>query len=269
MGVTFSIKEIKSVTNEMARYEKLDYSGHSFSFLKRRLGHVFSVLKIRRLNQFSEQLKDENFRELVNYHMAVDVTEMFRDPGFWRVLRTDVFPLFKEKKWSVWFPDAPSGEEVYSLLILLKEEGLIDSVDVLFQHPSSVKCQEIFEGVLDQKKMAISHSNYRRLEENSLFEDNFVDGEYGKSIRKDLLKGCRFQSVFLGHEFDDQQFDLILFRNSGINYTIQRKEEIFEKIMKKLKHGGVIALGVRETVPEAFRNKLSVLNHKECVFQKC
>ncbi|MGQ1890211.1 CheR family methyltransferase [Thermophagus sp. OGC60D27] len=268
MGFTFSIKEIKSVTSEMARYESLDYTGHSFSFLKRRLGHVFSELRVRKLNQLSELLKDENFREKINYHMAVNVTEMFRDPGFWRVLRQDIFPLFKEENWSVWFPDASSGEEVFSLLVLLKEEGLIDSVDVLCQHPSKEKCQEISQGMLDLKKLDINLCNYRRLEENTLFENYFIDRDGRKLFSKDLLKGCRYRSEALGEKENNEQFDLILFRNSGINYTARKKEEIFEGVLKNLKPGGVIALGVRENVPDPFRNQVKVLNQKESIFRK-
>ena len=269
MGVTLSIKEIKTVTSEMSRYECLDYSGHSFSFLKRRLGHVFSQLKIRRLAQFCERLEDENFRELINYHMAVNVTEMFRDPGFWRVLRRDVFPLLKKnEKWSVCFPDTPSGEEVYSLLILLKEEGLLNNVRVLCLHPSKEKCREISEGVIDQKKIEVSYNNYRRLEEKDLFNDYFIEKENGKFFKKELLEVCQFKSTSVEQDDLNEKFDLILFRNSGINYTVQKKEEVIGQLLKNLKSGGILALGIRETVPNTFRKQLCVLDKNESLFKK-
>ncbi|MDK2842333.1 MAG: chemotaxis protein methyltransferase CheR [Anaerophaga sp.] len=266
MGVTLSINEIKIVTAEMARYKSLDYTGYSYSFLKRRLGHVFDKLKIRRLPQFSERLTDETFRESVKYYMAVNVTEMFRDPAFWRALRKDVFPLFNGNNWSAWLPDTPSGEEVYSLLVLLQEEELLDRVDVLCQHPSKEKCREISEGVIDQGNIDISYSNYKRLEENDCFDNYFTETGDGRFLRKDLLKNCRFRNSWFGDEEPDENFDLILFRNSGINYTARKKEENFGTILERLKPGGVIALGVRETVPILFRDQLGVLNEKESIF---
>ncbi|SFE29221.1 CheR family methyltransferase [Thermophagus xiamenensis] len=268
MGVSLSIKEIKTVTSEMSKYDCLDYSGHSFSFLKRRLGHIFSQLKIRRLTQFCEQLADENFRELINYHMAVNVTEMFRDPGFWRVLRRDVFSLFDKEGWSVWFPDTPSGEEVYSLLILLKEQGILNNVKVLCQHPSKEKCREISEGVIDQKKIEISYNNYRRLEEKDLFNNYFIEKEGEKYFNKELLEFCEFKCASVGVGDFNEKFDLILFRNSGINYTVRKKEELLARLLSNLKTGGIIALGVRESIPEVFHNQLCVLDRKESIFKK-
>jgi chemotaxis protein methyltransferase CheR len=268
MGVTLSINELRNVTNEMARYGHMDYTGYSFSFLKRRLWHVFSELRVRKLNHFLERLSDETFREGVKYHMAVNVTEMFRDPGFWRSLRSAVFPLFGEQKWSAWFPDVPSGEELFSLAILLEEDGLLDQVDIFCQHPSKEKCRVISEGFVDSKNNELNHSNYRRLEENDRFDHYFCDDDGQLRFQKDLLDGCRFESSWLEHGDENDAFDLIMFRNAGINYSFQKRDEVLKSVVERLNPGGILTLGVKELIPGFFHGTLMPLNEKESIYRK-
>lgn len=267
MGVSLSINDIKNITSEMARYDGMDYTGYNFSFLKRRLGHVFAELKVRRLPQFVDRLSDESFRELVRYYMAVNVTEMFRDPGFWRSLRTNVLPRFRNRGWRVWFPDAASGEEVFSLVIVLKEDGLIEKAEIVCHHPSSQRCQEISEGVFDPKNDETNLSNYRRLEENDRFEDYFIRTNSQVKFRDDLLQGTRFYPGWFTDFDQDEKFDLIIFRNSAINFTVQRRDEILQKVVEHLLPGGFLAIGVKEPLPAALRGVLIPVDEKESIYR--
>ncbi len=246
----------------------MDYKGYTFSFLKRRLAFVFSELKIRKLNQLFERLPDEDFRENVKYHMAVPVTELFRDPGFWRSLRNNVFPLFGSQRWSAWFPDITSGEEVFSLTVLLKEEGLLEHVDILCQHPSIAKCREVSEGFLESKNAELNYSNYRRLEENDMFQEYFYQENGRLRFQKELLKQCRCRNSWLENDHETEGYDFIMFRNSGINYTFQQKEEILKKMVTRLNPGGIIALGVKESMPRAFHGILLPFNEKESIYRR-
>lgn len=250
----------------MGRYADMDYTGYTFSFLKRRLGYVFSELRIKKLSQFLEQLNNEDFRENVKYHMAVNVTEMFRDPGFWRSLRDKVFPIYTNKKWSVWFPDTPSGEEVFSLAILLEEEGLINDVDIFCNHPSREKCNEISQGLLDVKNMELNHSNYKRLEMSDRFDEYFYNNGEALKFSKQLLNRCNVSSSY--PEEEDVKFDLIIFRNSTINLSFQQREFVLQKLLKGLNPGGIIALGVKESFPGSFKDVLLPLDEKESIFKK-
>ncbi|PWD99404.1 CheR family methyltransferase [Marinilabilia rubra] len=268
MGVSLSINDIKSVTNDMARYKNLDYAGHSFSFLKRRLSHVFLQLKVKRLNQFSERLSEESFREGIRYHMAVNVTEMFRDPGFWRSLRQTVFPLLKEKQWSVWFPDTPSGEEVYSFIILLAEDGLLENVKIFSQHASETKCKEIADGFIDHKNAELNYNNYKRLEEADKFEEYFLEGPGSWTFKKDLLVNCNFIARSVVDSEIDESFDFIVFRNTCINYTSQSREEMLEKIVSHLNPGGFLALGVKEALPSSLESQFKPVDQKESIYKK-
>jgi chemotaxis protein methyltransferase CheR len=261
MGVSLSINDIKRITGEMGQYDNMDYTGYSFSFLKRRLGYVFNVLRVRKLIQFSERLHDESFRENVRYHMAVNVTEMFRDPGFWRSLRHNVFPLFQQGELSVWFPDASSPEEVFSLIILLIEDGLSQNVRILCQHPSEEKCREITQGILHIRDMELNHNNYKRLEEGDKFTDYFEE-ESG------ILDVCEIKTSMIGYAGKGGPFDLIVFRNSGINYTYQKREDVLKKVIDCLNPGGFIAIGIRESVPEPLQDFLIPVDEKESIFRK-
>ncbi len=267
MGVTLGINDIKAVTSEMARYDNMDYTGHSFSFLKRRLAFVFDKLKVRKLSAFSDQLKNNGFREDVKYYMAVRVTEMFRDPGFWRSVRHNVFPVLGND-FKVWFPDTPSGEELFSFLIVLRESNLSDTVKIVFQHSSERICREISDGVIDLRNLELNHSNYRRLEENDCFENFFAEDNVQQKLDMDLLKNCSFRVSSPGEVLTDEKFDLIIFRNSGINYSFGGHEELFKNIVGHLNSGGFCAIGLKETLPASLKDNLVMVDDKESIYRK-
>jgi chemotaxis protein methyltransferase CheR len=267
MGVTLGINDLKMVTAEMAQYPDMDYSGLSFSFLKRRLAYVFEKLKVRKLVTFTERLRENDFREEVKYHMAVKVTEMFRDPGFWRSVRHNIFPALGER-FSVWFPDTPSGEELFSFLVLLKESNLLDSVDIVCQHPSEKLCSEISLGAFDSRNGELNHSNYKRLEESDRFEDYFTNENGELTFKRSLLKNCRFRTKSAGIAEEGELFDFIVFRNSGINYSYGRHEELFKEIVEHIRPGGFLAIGVKENIPGSLKDYLAVVDDKESLYRK-
>ena len=251
----------------MAKYGGMDYTGYNFSFLKRRLGYVFAVLKVRRLPQFIERLADESFRELVRYHMAVNATEMFRDPGFWRYLRANVLPLFRNRKCRIWFPDTSSGEEVFSLAIILKEDELIEQAEIVCHHPSSRKCREVSGGIFYSNNDETNLNNYRRLEENDRFEDHFIRVNGQVKFRDELLRGTRFFTEWFTDFDPDEKFDLILFRNSAINFTFQHRDEVLQKVVEHLLPGGFLAIGVKEPLPSSLGDILIPVDEKERIYR--
>ncbi len=268
MGVTLGINDIKAVTSEMARYKNMDYTGLSFSFLKRRLAYVFEKLKIRKLAGFFERLKEEEFRDEVKYHMAVKVTEMFRDPGFWRYVRQHLLTEL-EPKFKVWFPDTPSGEELYSFLILLEENNMIDCVEIVCQHSSEKLCEEIAQGVLEAKNTELNYSNYKRLEESDCYDNYFVEKNGQMRFDKRLLRNCIFRVAEPGiNKHEDEIFDFIIFRNSGINYSYSKHEALHSTILNHLRPGGFYAIGVKEAVPDNLKKALVVVDQKESIYRK-
>jgi chemotaxis protein methyltransferase CheR len=193
---------------------------------------------------------------------------MFRDPGFWRSLRNNVFPLFQKGKLSVWFPDVSSGEEVFSLIILLAEDRMNQNVRILCQHPSEGKCRETVQGILHAHDMELNHSNYKRLEEGDKFKDYLKEEDGIFRFRNDLLNVCEIKIAMAGESDENGLFDLIIFRNSAINYTHQKREEILRKMIDCLSPGGFIAIGIRETLTTSLQDRLISIDLKESIFRK-
>ncbi len=269
MGVTLSINDLRSVTSKMAQFENLDYTGFSFSFLKRRLGHVFSNLRIKKLTQFTESLSDAGFREDVNYYMAVGVTEMFRDPGFWRSIRSNVLPFFQKQDGTIWFPDTSSGEELFSLTILLKEEGLLDRVRIFGQHPSEKRCAEVAGGFLEASDQELNYNNYKRLEERDRFENYFHRENSVLRLNPELLSNCNISKGWpVASSEESESVDFIIFRNACIYYTFQKREEVLKTVVNRLKPGGFIAIGVKEAVPASLKDILTPMDEKESIYRK-
>src|SRR5664279_3720115 len=105
-----------------------DFRHYALSSLKRRLLHASQQFGCRSLSMLQERVlrEPEVMHDLLS-HLTVQVSEMFRDPTFYRALRETVVPYLRTyPSLKVWIPGCATGEEVYSLAILLREEGLLE-----------------------------------------------------------------------------------------------------------------------------------------------
>ena len=171
--MNFGIAELKEITVFMSKYPDMDYSNYTLSFLARRLSLIFNTLRIKHVESFYQNLGDAEFRERVKTLMCVAVTEMFRDPAFWRNLRSKILKNLPENSDAIWLPLASGGEEAYSLSILLKEKGMDENFKILCNNPTSFLSDQIHKGILDNKQMDVNQTNYRRLEDQDNFQNYF------------------------------------------------------------------------------------------------
>ncbi len=122
-----SDRELELLINEVFEYHGYDFSGYSKASFKRRIDRLF---QIDSLNGFSELLfkvrtDDTYFQHMVE-EITVNVTEMFRDSLFYKTLREEIIPVLATKPFiRVWHAGCSTGEEVYSMAILLKEANLL------------------------------------------------------------------------------------------------------------------------------------------------
>ncbi|MCK5367364.1 MAG: protein-glutamate O-methyltransferase CheR, partial [Cyclobacteriaceae bacterium] len=128
------IIDIRKLTEIIKTKYGYDFTDYAISSFKRRILRIMELYKFISVDALAKKIGDDPvfFEEFIS-EITVNVTEMFRDPSFWRVLRDKIIPniLLNNKRVTVWHAGCSSGEEVYSMAILLKEMGILESSKII------------------------------------------------------------------------------------------------------------------------------------------
>ncbi len=174
--------------------------------------------------------------------MTINVSEFWRNPNRWDVLRTNILPtLYKTNpRLKLWSAACSTGEEPYSLAMILAEAGLLRS--------SQIHATDIDDGALQRAKDAL-------YQERSLKEvpPNYVERYFTKQadyyhVKPELIQSIQFKKQNLLEDTFDSQYDLIICRNVMIYFTEEAKSKLYHKFAKALRPGGVLFVGSTEQI---------------------
>lgn len=265
----FGIAELKEITVLMSNYRDMDYSNYKLSFLARRFSFIFSKLKIRQVEKFYERLEDPAFRDQVRSLMCVEVTEMFRDPAFWRTLRNKVLVNIPEETDTIWLPLASGGEEAFSLSILLKEKGLNENYKILCNNPTDFLNEKIEKGIFNNARMEINQSNYRRLEDQDQFKNYFDHKDQTITVSSEITKNIEcVTGNCTTHLPYARKTGVVLFRNISLYYNSSMAESIYKVLIDQLLPGGYLAVGIKDSLPKSIESQLTVVDESDRIYQK-
>lgn len=166
-----------------------------------------------------------------------------------------------------WLPDLSSGDELYSLLILLNEINYADNARIHVNHPSLKALNDVKSGLLAARKMDTNSYNYKRFEGIAKLEDYYRESNQGFKMDSKLLNKVVFNQAGMLHA-PAQKVDIILFRNSMLYYTKAYHYELKNTFDTALQAGGLICLGVKEILPEPFGDRFECLEQKEKIYGK-
>ncbi len=267
-GVAFGIKEIKELSSYMTDRIGVPFNHFPLSFLKRRLSYIFRKHNLKNIEQFKQVLDTDDYLEKFYTDFAVSTSEMFRDPGFWRYLRTLLKSLSISDKINVWFPESASGEEVFSFLIIINELGLTDKFNITCQHSSQQRLNNIKKGILENKNLEVNKSNYTRIEGKKIFEDYYTIDNNKFVLNQSLLENIEITHGHFLTTAAPSEVGIILFRNKMLYYDKEISVNCISKLTTSLLPGGIIANGAKEQMPESFKAGLNCLNTKEKTYRK-
>ncbi len=269
IGIVDTRNIIKTLLDDFG-YDFRDYALTSF---KRRLEYILSLYALRDADGLIAKLKDsKDFLDQFLYDITPETTEMFRDPSFWRVLRDEIIPELVRSATSkprIWIASFDSGEELYSLSILLKELNLLNEVNVYCNVLSEQTVQRITSGKINPKDMEVNDANYQRFNEKGKYASYYQTE--GNSIMFDvsLIKDVNFIRQNTLITLDPGAPKLIIFRNQAIYYNQLLSEKIFSKLASCIVAGGYLALGVKETLENTnVSNKFTLYNEPERIYKR-
>lgn len=187
-------------------------------------------------------------RHLVE-EVTVNVSDMFRDPIFFRTLRTEVVPYLRTYPHAkIWVAGCAGGEEVLSLAIILREEGVADTCRIYATDLNQAVLERARQGMFDLREMQRYTRNYQQSGGSAAFSDYYV-ARYGRALfDADLLRNVVFAAHNLATDADFSEMQLILCRNVMIYFKPSLKERLLALFDGCLTPGGFLCLGAKESL---------------------
>uniref|UniRef100_UPI00130E6542 CheR family methyltransferase n=1 Tax=Pseudomonas fluorescens TaxID=294 RepID=UPI00130E6542 len=228
-------------------YDFRDYSGAS---IKRRVHHALRQLECRTVSALQERVLHDPgmFMQLLQY-LTIPVSEMFRDPGHFLAVRQEVVPLLRT--WpsvKVWIAGCSTGEEVYSMAILLREEGLLDRTIIYATDINPRSLEKAKQGIYSMQDMQAYAENYRMAGGRRDFAEYYT-AAYGNAIMDSSLReNVTFADHSLATDSVFSETQLISCRNVLIYFNKDLQDRAFGLFHESLCHRGFLVLGSKETL---------------------
>ena len=267
-NIDLGIREIRQITGFLKSKHGVDYNDYALTSLKRRL-EVFLKNKKYGVENLLKDLESKDFLDHFIGRIAIGDTELFRDPTFWILLKNNyIANIIKESsRVKIWLPMCASGEEFYSLAILLKESGWTDRVEVIVTSMSNESLENIRQGRMENEKLEVSAKNYSRFQGISQFTNYYKTVNNAIAFDKSLFANTKFLKDDLEFKQEFGHVNLIIFRNKLIYFTSSLQYKVCEMMHNKLSVKGLLALGILEEL-DSNNSKFSILNKSESVYQR-
>lgn len=276
LDIEIDLKDIKAFIAFMKDKFNYDFSEYALSSFKRRLQRLINKTGANNLDGLKEQmLKDKKFVEKVVEEITVNTTEMFRDPTFWRKLRTKVIPeiiKISNNKFKIWHAACSSGEEVYSMAILLTEMGVYDNAQIVATDINEEVICTAKEGIYPKRTLELNEPNYQRyLEDQGASLSTYYSHFDANNIKynPELLRNVTFKRYNLVNGVPFSKFDLVLIRNVMIYFNFELQEKVVSLVEQSLFPSSYLGLGSKETIAWCkSANKFSTVDGEDKIYKK-
>ena len=227
-----------------------DFRGYAWASLKRRLWRRAHAEGVHSLSALQERvLHDPAAMNRLLLDLSINVTTMFRDPTFFAAFREKVVPLLRTYPFvRIWNAGCSTGEETYSIAIILREEGLQDRARVYATDINDVVLEHARTASYPLDRMRDYTENYIRAGGTAAFSEYYeADGAVAR-FDPSLLDGIVFAQHNLASDGAFNQFNVIVCRNVMIYFGKPLQERVHNLFYESLETFGVLALGNKESI---------------------
>ncbi len=248
-----------------------DFTNYSHASLMRRLNRAREYIGVESFTALLDRLihSEKDFDEFLK-HMSITVTAMFRDPLFYKSVREVIVPLLKTYPFiKIWHAGCATGEEVYSMAILLHEEGFLDRTRIYATDFNKHSLDIAEKGVYLAKYMESYSANYKEAGGKAELSDYYSSG-YERAKFKDYLKE---RITFSYHNLVTDgvfgEMNLICCRNVMIYFDKILQDHALAKFHDSLRHSGFLCLGNKESLNfTAVRSQFEPVDKKQRIYRK-
>lgn len=267
------IVETRNIIKTILEKYNYDFSDYSLTSFKRRLEKIMDQQNLKNVDQLITKLRDNNsyFEQFLD-ELATPSTEMFRDPSLWRILRDELLPSLIRDSGSnlkIWLPNSVSGDELFSLLIILYELNQLDKVQIYVSSLSARSIDTIRSGLMLAGKIDLSTDNYIRANGIDVFPKYYKTEN--NTIYRDtsLIKNVIFSRQNMSLDPPVQGIKLVLFRNKMIYYNQTLQSKVLRQLFSFLVPNGFLIVGTKESINTFYgNNEFSLINSSESIYKR-
>ncbi|MEW5929372.1 MAG: protein-glutamate O-methyltransferase CheR [Gemmatimonadota bacterium] len=263
--------EVEILLEGIFRHYGFDFRSYAYASLRRRLWKRIRAEGLETVSGLQERvLHDRDAMERLLLDLSVNVTSMFRDPNFYRAFRTQVVPLLRTYPFiRVWHAGCSTGEEVYSMAILLKEEGLYERARVYATDINEVVLAQARTGIFPLDKMQEYTQNYLRAGGTRSFSEYYTAAYGGALFSPALRENVVFAQHNLVTDRSFSEFNVILCRNVMIYFDRSLQNRVHELFYESLPTYGILALGSKESLKfSRYEECYEALDPREKIYRK-
>jgi chemotaxis protein methyltransferase CheR len=249
-------------------YDFRDYTGSS---QKRRVAYALAQLNLPNISALQERvLRDAAvFSQLLQY-LTIPVSEMFRDPAYFLMLRRQVVPMLQTYPTvKVWVAGCSTGEEVYSLAILLQEEGLLKRTQIYATDINPASLEKARQGIFPLESIRGYTANYQRAGGTNAFSDYYTAAYDAARFDPALCADVIFADHSLATDSVFAETQLVSCRNVLIYFNRQLQDRALGLFHESLCHRGFLGLGAKESIDfSSFAERFDVVSRAERIYRK-
>jgi chemotaxis protein methyltransferase CheR len=242
--------EIDLLLEGVYRRYGFDFREYAPASLKRRLWRRIHAEALHSVSGLQEKvLHDPACMERLLLDLSINVTSMFRDPSFYVAFRQKVAPLLRTYPFTrIWVAGCSTGEEVYSLAILLEEEELYERTRIYATDINQAVIDRARAGVFPLDKMRAYTENYLRAGGKHAFSEYYVAAYEGAQFAPSLVENVVFAQHNLVSDRSFNEFNVIVCRNVMIYFDRSLQDRVHRLFHESLAPLGVLALGRKESI---------------------
>lgn len=270
-SIVISDEELKSLTDAIQQRHGIDFSCYEPKSLKRRVIRALHIFKLNAIHElWIKILKDHSFIYPFMDEISVGLTSMFRDPVLWKKMRELLLgELSQKKELSFWHAGCSTGEEVYTMGIVLRESRYAKPYKAVASDISNQAMSIAKSGEYNLLKLEDYDKNYAQFTPGGSLTKYFTDNGKIASLDTSLISHVNFEHHNLITGPFTRKFDLIFCRNVMIYFDNEAKRKLFEKFHNSLNPGGLFIIGFYDAVlPLVDPTKFIVLDMDAKIFRK-
>jgi chemotaxis protein methyltransferase CheR len=249
-------------------YDFRDYTGAS---QKRRVLAALQAMDCATVSELQARVMHDPgaFAQLLQF-LTIPVTEMFRDPEYFLAIRQQVAPVLKTyPSLNVWVAGCSTGEEVYSLAILLQEEGLLERTQIYATDINPDSLEAARRGVMPLERMRLYTENYQRSGGKRAFSDYYTAAYGGALFERSLVENVTFADHSLATDSVFAETHFISCRNVMIYFNRRLQNRVLGLFHESLCHRGFLGLGSKESIEfSSHAQRFEVMARRERLYRK-
>lgn len=246
-----------------------DFSDYSSASLKRRVTRIMQLQKLSLFDLRTLLTNDHDYFESFLIEITVNVTEMFRDPAFYRSVKENIIPYLRSyQRIKVWNAGCSTGEELYSYAIMFAEEDLYDRSFFYGTDINNDVLNFAKNGIYDLQKMKQYSENYQKTGTMHTLSDFYTARYEAASINHSLKKNLLFSAHNLASDGVFNEFQVISCRNVMIYFNPDLQKKVIDLFYNSLANFGFLCLGAKETLRSTEASRFKTIDKKNNIYQK-